>query len=311
MTREQAGHVLVVDDNELNRDRLTLELEDAGFMVSAASSGPQGIEIARSIQPEMILLDVAMPEMDGIETCHRLKSDSETSHIPVVFLTASSAAEETTVHALDAGANDFLTRPYTPAILFARVRTQIQISRANERLRTLAMTDELTGAYSRRFLFQALRRAIKTGVRSGWNAVSVLVIDLDHFKQLNDTDGHSAGDRTLIEFTRICDDVVREIDVVARLGGDEFVVMLPDTELEGAKSVANRLRAAVEAKCDVTTSIGAATLSLAGAQEILASEALDQVVSHVLNAADHALYDAKHDGRNRVASAEPLSLGPR
>ncbi len=309
MTQEEAGHVLVVDDNEINLDLITQELEDAGFEVATARSGQAAIEIARSKQPEMILLDVAMPMLDGIETCKRLKADSETAHIPVVFLTAHGTSEEMTIRALDAGGNDFLTKPYTPAILFARVRTQIEISRANARLRRLAMTDELTGAYSRRFLFQALRRAIKTGIRTGWDSLAVLVLDLDQFKHINDTHGHAAGDQALVDLIAICSDVVREIDVIARLGGDEFVMMLPDTEIEGAHRVAERLRAAVEERCATTSSIGAASLELAGAQEILASEALDQVVSHLLNAGDRALYEAKHQGRNRVVTEQPLKLG--
>jgi len=309
MTQEEAGHVLVVDDNEINLDLITQELEDAGFEVATARSGQAAIEIARSKQPEMILLDVAMPMLDGIETCKRLKADSETAHISVVFLTAHGTSEEMTIRALDAGGNDFLTKPYTPAILFARVRTQIEISRANARLRRLAMTDELTGAYSRRFLFQALRRAIKTGIRTGWDSLAVLVLDLDQFKHINDTHGHAAGDQALVDLIAICSDVVREIDVIARLGGDEFVMMLPDTEIEGAHRVAERLRAAVEERCATTSSIGAASLELAGAQEILASEALDQVVSHLLNAGDRALYEAKHQGRNRVVTEQPLKLG--
>ena len=294
------GRVLVVDDNRMNRSLLEEELDDEGFEVRCASSGVEGIELARSWRPEVILLDIQMPEVDGIETCRRLKNEPETALIPVLFLTAHETAESRVVEALGAGGNDFVSKPYTLPILVARVSCQVEIHRSRARLERLAMTDELTGVYSRRFLFDSLRKTVKSTSRTEIKVVSCLVVDIDHFKRVNDELGHIEGDIVLRKVAETLASQTRETDVVARFGGEEFVIVLPNTHLQGAEFVAEKIRAAVEEACrPVTVSVGVA--SMVGLSPGRHVTDLDDLVRRLLAAADDAMYAAKEAGRNRVA----------
>jgi len=196
------GKVLVVDDLLANRELLRQALEDEGFEVLLAASGPECLTIAAAHHPEVIVLDIRMPGMDGIETCRRLKDDVETAPIPVLFLTAERSDDAVTVAALEAGGNDFLTKPYSHPILIARVSSQIAIARAHAQLRHQAITDELTGVYSRRFMMDSLRRTIK-GVSRTTGHIGCLLADVDHFKAINDTRGHLEGDRVLRQVARV------------------------------------------------------------------------------------------------------------
>lgn len=297
------GKVLVVDDVEANRELLSQDLEDEGFEVTSVASGPECLVAAAAQQPEVILLDIQMAGMDGIETCKRLKDDAATAHIPVLFVTAARSDDAITVAALRAGGNDFLSKPYSPPILVARVSCQITIARAHARLRHQAMTDELTGVYSRRYMLDSLRRTIKSSTRATGH-LACLLADVDHFKRINDTRGHLEGDRVLCQVAAVIAASVRETDLVARFGGEEFVVLLPHTDLEGALTVGEKIRAAVSTACaPVTISIGAAALQSSEVNTVLDREGMDGLVSKMLRAADQAVYAAKAAGRNRVVAS--------
>jgi len=298
------GRVLVVDDVEANRELLSQELEEEGFEVASASSGAECLARAHAAPPEVILLDIQMAGMDGIETCRRLKDDPVTAHIPVLFVTANRADdEETAVAALAAGGNDFLTKPYSPPILVARVTSQITIARAHARLRRHAMTDELTGLYSRRFLFDSLRGALKSTTRSSAACVACLLVDVDHFKSINDSRGHLEGDRVLRHIARTIASSVRDTDLVARYGGEEFAVVLTQTNLEGAVEAAEKIRSAVADQCNpVTISVGASALCDPGVAAVSDPVGMEELVTRLLRGADTAVYAAKSAGRNRVES---------
>lgn len=300
------GRVLVVDDNRMNRSLLEQELQDEGFEVRCAASGTEGIEVARAWRPEVILLDIQMPEVDGVETCRRIKSDPEIAAIPILFLTAHRTNEARVVEALRAGGNDFVSKPCAVPILVARVSCQVEIHRARARLERLAMTDELTGVYSRRFLFDSLRKTVKSASRSSIRAVSCLVVDIDHFKHVNDQLGHIEGDLVLTKVANTLASQTRETDVVARFGGEEFVVVLPNTNMNGAEVVGRKIRTAVEELCrPVTVSVGAACIAGLDPERFVTD--LDDLIRRLLAAADSAMYDAKQRGRNRVVlSAEPI-----
>jgi diguanylate cyclase (GGDEF)-like protein len=223
----------------------------------------------------------------------------------VLFLTAQHADDEVTVAALRAGGNDFLTKPYSLPILIARVRCQIAIARAHAQLRHQAISDELTGVYSRRFMMDALRRTIK-GLSRTSGHLGCLLADIDHFKLINDTRGHLEGDRVLRQVARIVADHVRETDLVARYGGEEFVVLLPYTDLDGALIAAEKIRAVVAAVCaPVTISIGAVSLDAESLATVLDRDGIEALISSLLKQADDAAYAAKHAGRNRVVGANP------
>ena len=303
---EGRGKVLVVDDVRANRELLSQDLEEEGFEVTSVTSGLECIEAATANPPHVILLDIQMAGMDGIETCRRLKADPSTMHIPVLFVTANRTDDDTAVEALEAGGNDFLTKPYSPPILVARVSCQITLARAHARLRKQAMTDELTGVYSRRHLFESLRHALKAATRAS-SCVACLLADVDHFKSINDTRGHLEGDRVLRQIARTIATNVRETDSVARYGGEEFAVVLPQTDLGGAVQVAEKIRAAIAADCaPVTISIGAAAMCSPAVAEVRDPPSMDGLVTRLLKSADDATYSAKSAGRNRV---EPARAG--
>jgi two-component system cell cycle response regulator len=454
-----SGRVLVVDDLEMNVRLLEAKLTAEYFDVLTASDGPAALAIAAAELPDVVLLDVMMPRMDGFEVCRRLKGDLRTAYLPVVMVTALSDAANR-LRGLEAGADDFLTKPVADIALFARVRSLVRLKRmmeeqqlrdeicgrfggpapaiqetgpaqiliveedafaaarlsqaleqthqvrrvercpgspagldrgtdlviasltaggdplrfvsqcrANEAFRqlpilliaaeddlprlakgldlgandylvrpidrnelvartniqirrrrlqnsldqnyrrslALSLTDELTGLYNRRYLFAHLDELLARGGGEGVG-VAVLMVDIDHFKRVNDSWGHAAGDEVLRQVARRAQDSVRSVDLVARLGGEEFAVVMPETGLAAAEAVAERLRAAIAgppfvlgrggARLPVTVSIGVAT-TVAGGDDR----------DGLLARADTALYEAKAAGRNRVAAAGEAPAG--
>lgn len=306
--RATKGRVLVVDDSEVNRNILAAELRHAGFEVATAHCGEAGLQEARTFHPWVIILDIGMPDISGIEVCRRLKSDPLLEHIPVVFLTAQGQDEALTVSALNAGGNDFLEKPYSSAVLVARISSQASIYAAQARLRDLLITDELTGVFSRRYLFEFLRQQLKQLIRGEGGCLSVLMLDLDHFKKINDTVGHVEGDRVLRQVGQLLRQLTRGSDVVARYGGEEFVVVLPETGPEGAAIVAQKLGAGISGHpwdgVAVTISQGVAWYQ--NSQDSRSSVALDSdaTIEALLERADRALYRSKRGGRNRASTQD-------
>ena len=296
-----SGRVLVVDDHEGQRELLSLQLEELGFEVLLAQSGAECLEVAASqIAPEVILLDVEMPGMSGIETCRQLKLEASTRDIPVLFVTGWRDDDPMVVDALAAGGNDFISKTTSTPVLEARLRTQISIRRAHLRIAEMAMTDALTGVFSRRFLFEAARRVVKSEHRVESTGVGCLMVDVDYFKQLNDTLGHLEGDVVLRRIAEILRSGTRETDLVARFGGEEFVVLLPHTTRSGTEGVARALRERIEAGSPCTASIGVAWLGRRDPPPLHTEEALDGIIQQLIGRADRAMYRAKRQGRNRV-----------
>jgi len=295
-----AAKVLVVDDVEANRELVAQDLEDAGYLVRTCRDGKECLAVVESWEPEVILLDIQMPVLDGLATCRQLKSNVATRHIPVLFLTATRTDEDSVVEGLKVGANDYIPKPYATPILLARVSTQITIGRQTKRLREMAMRDELTGLFSRRYLFTAMDQLVGVGSRSGTRAVATLIIDVDHFKKVNDTLGHLEGDRVLKSVADALASAIRVSDVLARYGGEEFVVLLPNSDAEAAAMVGEKVRAAVETRCaPVTASVGAASVSMIS-EDGTGWRDPREVVREALSRADAALYEAKAAGRNCV-----------
>ena len=298
MIDEQAS-ILVVDDNEAQRELVATQLEIEGFQVDVAGSGAACLERCAQSPPDVVLLDVNMPGMNGIETCLKLKADPDLSDIAVLFLTGWSDDDELVLEALEAGGNDFVVKTASPKILLARVRTQAAMRQSQKRILQMAMHDELTGLYSRRFLYDAFRRLLTACGRSSQNrGLACLVADIDHFKQVNDTLGHLEGDRAL---RRVADALklgLRETDIVARFGGEEFVVLLPDTSFDDALDVANKLRERVRSETPCSISLGVSWT------DSVNPEQLDRDLESLLSRADRGMYLAKERGRNRVCTWE-------
>lgn len=294
------GRVVVVTADEPTGEAMRRSLTQAGFDACVAIDRADALEAAREIDAEVVLADHAAGP--GLETCEAFRSDSEVGHAPIVFFASTLVREVEIVDALEAGAADFIGPPMSAAVLVARLERQIATTRTQMRLRQLAMTDELTGAYSRRFLFQTLRLALRAGVRSNGTKLACLMLDIDRFKSVNDTRGHRAGDRVLVEVADAIRCCVRDIDTFARYGGDEFTVLLPDTDLSVARTVAERIRARVDSLGGpATVSVGAAGMRLDSTRAPTSDARIDAQVERLLGMADAALYKAKRDGRNCVA----------
>jgi len=293
--------ILVADETPSNIALLNLLLGAEHEIVSAAS-GEEVVELALSETPDLVVLDALIPGLDGFEACARLKGDSRTADIPVIFIT--KLEEETDeARALQLGAVDFISKPISPAAVRARVRNCLDLKRQRDLLGRLSYTDWLTGIANRRRLDAALDQEWRRAARAH-RPLSLLLLDVDHFKRFNDAAGHLAGDDCLKRIAAsLAGAVYRPGDLVARYGGEEFAAVLPDTEEEGALRVAERLMSSVRSEAIrhpdphagplVTVSIGAATDR---------PEARESPASLVL-AADRALYAAKEKGRDRVRVA--------
>ena len=290
--------ILAVDDQEDNLDLLRQILEDNNFDVVTAMNGREAIEKVESESPDVILLDVQMPEMDGYEACDHLKKNEKTKDIPIIFLTASTG-EANVVKGLTLGADDYITKPFNEKELLARVGVMIRIREAEKKIETMALTDSLTGLYNRRFLYQRFEEEISRAKRKSL-ALSCVMIDIDFFKKINDTYGHDFGDFVLKEVADILRMNLRGYDAIVRFGGEEFVVILAGTEPQNALIVAQKLREKVEEHTFTKASISAKlTISIGvfGCQSNQILEDVEKFIKFV----DEAMYTAKKTGRNRVA----------
>ena len=296
----QNGHftLLIVDDDKHNRLLLT-ELFEGEYKVIQAKNGLQALERARSHAPDLILLDVLMPEMDGMATIRALKREDATRNIPVIFITAldSPTDEE---QGLNLGAVDYIAKPFHPSIVRVRVRNHLQIVHQRRLLEQLAALDGLTGIPNRRRFDESYALEWRRCQRAG-QPLSLVVADVDHFKAYNDTLGHAAGDRVLQEVAAVLRQCARRPgDLAARYGGEEFVLLLPETGAQEAQMLAEELRAKLEARglTHPASPVGASvTLSIGGASTTPMQAEADPAFFPL---ADAALYQAKASGRNCV-----------
>lgn len=294
--------MLVVDDLALNI-RMLHELFQDNFEVYMATDGLQAITKAQELLPDLILLDIVMPGMDGYEVCRRLKEDLKTAHIPIIFITGNFD-EWDEVRGFELGGADFIHKPINPTITRARVNTQLALKQQADQLRDIALIDGLTGIANRRRFDQELAIMWRQCQRKQV-PLSIILLDVDFFKQFNDHYGHQLGDSCLQWIARAVKQVLsRPQDLAARYGGEEFVCLLPDTNSDGATHVAEqtlqevrslKLEHAASSISDVVTvSLGVATLV----------PDMQSNPEQLLEAADTQLYAAKDAGRARVYSVD-------
>jgi len=292
--------LLVVDDQPVNIQSLH-QVFAADCQVLMATSGAQALALCRDKQPDLVLLDVQMPGMDGYELCVRIKTDAELSPIAVIFVTSSDRPEDET-RGLEAGAADFITKPFNPAVVRARVRAQLTIKLQADLLREMAFVDGLTGVHNRRHFDEQFEMEMQRALRSR-ESLAVLLADVDFFKRYNDAYGHLAGDDCLRRVARALKNSLRRPgDVLARYGGEEFACILPDTGLAGALSVAENMEAAVRAlQMDHSQSDVGPFLSVSLGVAVSTSGRSD--AASLLSLADEQLYKAKAQGRGRSCGA--------
>ncbi|NOT27312.1 MAG: diguanylate cyclase [Acidobacteria bacterium] len=292
-----AVKILIAEDEPVSRLRLQSTLQRWGYKVTTAGDGAEALhEMQKPDRPGIAILDWMMPHVDGLDVCRSIRATADRDYTYVILLT-SLDREEDIVAGFDAGADDYITKPFSLHELHARIRTGVRIVRLHEQLRAAAMHDSLTGLLNRRAFFEIFEKEVSRAKRQQLS-LGILMVDLDHFKQVNDQHGHLAGDAVLREAARRLRRRVRATDVVGRYGGEEFVVALPGSDLKQAVSIAEEFRHCIASepfevpsgRLTMTTSVGVVTTwDMAEAE-------------HLLKTADEALYRAKAAGRNRVVA---------
>ena len=297
-------NVLIVEDSRSSAMLLSQLLRKEGYEPRVAETLAQALPLAVEGWADIVLLDRELPDGDGLELCRQLKADARTRHLPVAFIT-SRQDESSVALALNSGALDYVSKPFRPLELLARVGVLARVKRAEDEVRRLTHRDPLTGLHNRRFLDERLPEEIGRARRSQ-RPLSCFVADVDRFKQINDQFGHPFGDRALVAVSRLLEQAFRSTDLIVRLGGDEFVGILPDTDPKGAavsvKRMLERARAlsieGAEGVCQLTLSVGVSAFQDGGADPPAEAGAL-------LTEADRCLYKAKHAGRDGVYAHEP------
>jgi two-component system, cell cycle response regulator len=305
-----ADSVLIIDDSEAVREKIMKTLETRGLFSRfyQAEDGLEGFKKLLASPVDIILCDLEMPRMDGFKFLGMMKGRPEVSDTPVIILTGNDD-RELKIKGLEQGACDFITKPFDPEELVARMKVHLKIKhlqddlkRSNELLLELSNTDHLTGLFNRRFLMESLDKEFQRAQRKG-GQVALLMLDIDHFKRVNDTHGHLQGDVVLQKVALHIQKELRSYDVAARYGGEEFVAVLPDTSLKEAFNVADRIRLSVQgmrfagslADERITISLGVAMFPSTCFEDL----------DGLLRTADEALYEAKERGRNRVVVSDP------
>jgi len=293
-----------VDDTPANIDVLRQVLTTEGLNISMAPNGEEALKIVSQSAPDLILLDIMMPGIDGFETCRRLKKNEATKSIAVIFISAKIETEKI-IKGFSLGGVDYITKPFRQEELLSKVKTHLQIKKLMleqkkliTKLDAISREDPLTGLSNRRDLIEKIEYE-----RSRFERVkkpfSLIMADIDHFKKINDTYGHDAGDYVLTRTADLMKDIARKLDTVARWGGEEFLLLLPETELKGATNLAEKLRETIclinfvqeDNKFNITVSFG---VNCYTNKEISVDE--------FLKSTDTCLYQAKETGRNKVVS---------
>jgi diguanylate cyclase (GGDEF)-like protein len=293
--------ILVVDDNPDNVDLLTQYLTGLGYEVVPAYDGEEALMIAARVKVDLVLLDVMMPKLSGFDVCRKLKATDETGFIPIVLVTVRDDTQSK-LEGFAAGADDYITKPFDIEELSARVKSLLHIKRlqdelreANVRLAEMSVTDGLTGMYNHRYFVEQLEVEINRSRRFR-RPLAVIMLDIDHFKKVNDTFGHMFGDYVLRKVSEVFQRTVRAGDVVARYGGEEFAILA--TETDGAAALAERIRSAIETTDFHFEGQQTKVRISAGVCQAVAGSVEDG--GELLRQADEALYEAKQGGRNRV-----------
>jgi two-component system cell cycle response regulator len=304
------ARILIVDDHDDNVELLRARLESWGYTADDARDGEEALRKIEASPPDLVLLDVMMPRVDGMEVARRVKSNAQLPFIPIIMQTALDSTENK-VEGLEAGADDYITKPIDFAELKARLKSMLRIKRlqedleererelleANERLKHISNTDGLTGLDNRRHIETRLKEMYEHSLRLQ-EPFSCVMCDLDRFKSVNDEYGHQAGDEVLRQFARILKQEVREIDHVGRYGGEEFMILCAGTVLDAGVTFAERVRKRVEAH---TFTFAGGTLQRTASFGVAAwPHPRIADCEQLVRATDDALYVAKETGRNRV-----------
>ena len=298
-----AQKILSIDDSEDVHLLLKARLKAEGYIFVTCVDPTQALDLIKEETPDLILLDVNMPEISGFELCSQLKANPENQHIPVIFLSATTDSVNK-IQGLDLGAVDYVTKPFDPAELRARVRAALRTKRFHDLLAQRAQIDGLTGLWNRSHFDQRLTELVASAKRYG-RPFSLVMVDVDHFKQFNDNYGHPFGDRVLQALGDLLLASARVSDVPCRYGGEEFGILLPETSANAAAGFCERIRVMIQEfsfkhsgkEIGFSASFGVAGTTAEGSLGSMTQ-------TELLEAADSALYEAKENGRNQVRTAQ-------
>ncbi|MFK5894888.1 MAG: diguanylate cyclase [Pseudomonadota bacterium] len=296
---KKTNKILLVDDVLANIKILSKALAHNDYTLIFSLNGKKALELAIKEKPDLILLDIMMPEMDGYEVCQHLKNNPLTKDIPIIFVTAKDSPKDE-AYGLELGAIDYIAKPINVAVLNARVKTHLLLQDKEKQLLRLSMIDGLTGISNRYYLDQWLKQSWEQAKRFK-QVISIIMIDIDFFKQYNDHYGHLQGDDCLKQVAScLSDNITRSSDLVARYGGEEFICILPATQQESAEKIAEKLRVQIEQLNIPHISsliVKHISISLGVASTVPANGSSEK---SLIELADKALYQAKKQGRNCV-----------
>lgn len=299
--------ILIIDDSETIRAQIARELQRTALceQVFQASDGIEAFKLLLSNKIDLVLCDIEMPRIDGFKLLGMISGNKQLQDIPVIMLTGRGE-QELKIRLLGLGASDYVTKPFDAGELIARVKVQLKIKnlqdelkKSNEMLKQLSNTDPLTRIFNRRYMMEMLTKEMQRAQRKGTH-LSLVMIDIDHFKHVNDQYGHQAGDQVLVSIAALSQSAQRSYDFVARYGGEEFVLTLPETAHEDALEIAERLRLSIQAHTYSGSLKGLKTTASMG----VATYPTDFITSvpDLIREADEAMYRAKAAGRNRIFS---------
>jgi len=299
--------ILIVDDTKINIDIL-IELLDDKYDILVSLNGQRAIDLLEHTKVDIILLDIILPDISGYDVCRVLKTKESTKAIPVIFITANTD-EESIDTAFEVGGIDYITKPFKALELLARIKTHLnmqelicELERSHKNMELLASQDHMTKLYNRRYFSEISMKILGLAKRNK-KELSLLMLDIDKFKTINDTYGHHVGDEVIIALANILREFDRSSDVSCRFGGEEFIILLPETSIEDAYNIGERLRKRIE-NLAITLEDGKIlhfTISI-GASSVNFEEEVNLEKS--IQKADEALYEAKESGRNKVCIAK-------
>jgi diguanylate cyclase (GGDEF)-like protein len=304
--RTTEPRLLIINDNTVIIQLFKEVYEGSPYVILEAVGGEEGIQKAHEHHPDVILLDIEMPGIDGFDVCKRLKADEYTKDIPILFTTAHATDSKSLATALDLGGDDFLAVPFDILELKARVRVLLRLKQYSDRLREQIYKDTLTDLNNRRFFFEKIYNIYYDAILFK-DDICFILCDLDHFKKVNDTHGHDAGDQVLVTFARILKENIRASDLVIRYGGEEFLIVLQKCNLDAGIAIAEQIRQITKSEdiqfkqnvIRITVSVGITLFS--GREEMIIG--VDELIGY----ADKALYRAKEAGRNRIIALNPYN----